>query len=600
MHPPPTPGRREAPLTRDFALRVGLAWITISALLILVNWPRIAGGVFPDPDDAMRLIQVRDWLGGQSWFDLRQYRVDAPGGGVPMHWSRLVDVPLAAVILVLTPLLGAQAAQSAAIILIPLLSLAAAMVLAARIAWRLLGVEETTLTALILALSVPVIFQLGPMRIDHHGWQLVCALAALNGLTARSGQVGGAVIGASLAVWLAISIEGLPLSAAIFAVLALRWLRDPSEREWLASAMLALFLTSCALFIGTRGLSDLAAHCDAIGPVHLAMFGVGAGVLWPLARLGGHLSPAALLGGFALTASGALGLLLYAAPQCAIGGGFAALDPLVRDFWYVHVSEGMPIWHQSVSVALQYAVTPVIGLWAAAQLARRSDGWHRRFWSDYALILSASILVALMVARAGATACLIAAPPLAWQLARWLKGLREAKRPLPRLAGLAAITVALLPTFPLVLSGLILPARASGVAEVDGQLKTSDCRIEASAELLNALEPGEIFAPLDIAPQLLLVSHHWVPATAHHRGDQTIRLVIATSLGPSEAARATLRERGSRYVALCPGLFEPRNYAASASDGFAADLLEGRAPAWLEPIPTAAGTSLRLWRIRPE
>jgi len=43
-------------------------------------------------DDAMRLVEVRDLLGGQSWFDLTQYRL-APPEGVRMHWSRLIDLP---------------------------------------------------------------------------------------------------------------------------------------------------------------------------------------------------------------------------------------------------------------------------------------------------------------------------------------------------------------------------------------------------------------------------------------------------------------------------------------------------------------------------
>ncbi len=40
--------------------------------------------VGPDPDDAMRLVEVRDYLGGQGWFDLHQYRL-GPDGGTLMH-----------------------------------------------------------------------------------------------------------------------------------------------------------------------------------------------------------------------------------------------------------------------------------------------------------------------------------------------------------------------------------------------------------------------------------------------------------------------------------------------------------------------------------
>ena len=43
-------------------------------------------------DDAMRLVEVRDLINGQGWFDLRQYRLNPPG--VLMHWSRVIDFPL--------------------------------------------------------------------------------------------------------------------------------------------------------------------------------------------------------------------------------------------------------------------------------------------------------------------------------------------------------------------------------------------------------------------------------------------------------------------------------------------------------------------------
>ena len=174
------------------------------------------------------------------------------------------------------------------------------------------------------------------------------------------------------------------------------------------------------------------------------------------------------------------------------------------------------------------------------------------------------------------------------------------KRPVPRLTALLAVACTLLPTLPLALSDMALLAQADRVQTATGHLKISDCRIEESADILNALAPGEVFAPLDIAPKLLLVSHHSVLATGHHRGNETMRLVIATALGSSQEARQSLQSRASRYVALCPDLVEPKNYALSAPESFAADLLGGRVPDWLEPIDTAEGTSFRLWRIKPE
>ena len=50
------------------------------------------------------LRQVRALLGGQGWFDLRQHRFDPAHGGANIHWSRLVDLPLAGLILLMKPL----------------------------------------------------------------------------------------------------------------------------------------------------------------------------------------------------------------------------------------------------------------------------------------------------------------------------------------------------------------------------------------------------------------------------------------------------------------------------------------------------------------
>jgi hypothetical protein len=592
--------RRRRPFPPEFLLRVGAAWAIVSALLLAINWGAITALRFPDSDDTLRLVQVRDLLAGQGWFDLVQHRADAPGGGVLMHWSRLVDLPIAAVIALLTPFLGSADAEIAALVIVPLLTLGLAMLLAARIAWRLMGDEETNLTALIVALSVPAISQLSPLRIDHHGWQLVFILAALNGLMARSPVVGGRVMGLSLAVLLAISVEGLPLSLAFCAVLGLRWLRDHKQSVLLVNTMQALALGSVAIFLATRGVNDLVIHCDAISPAHLGIFAWGALALGVLARF--EPVPVALrLAGMAAAGAGAAAIVALAAPQCATGGGFAELDPLVHDFWYVHILEGMPVWMQEPGVALQYAVVPFIGLYAAIALAGRSRDWLRAFWRDYALILGSAIIVSLLVARAGAAACLIAAPPLAWQLNRWLRALRTMDRPLPRAAGLVAVACALMPTLPLTLSALLVPASsARSDPPVASHLRQSDCNIAASADILRALPPGEAYATLHAAPQYLAFSDHSVIATAHHRGSPAMKQVIEIALAPEDEARALLAARGTHYVFLCPSLIEPQNYAHAAPEGFMAALIGERAPEWLEPVEAAPGTSLKIWRIRRE
>ena len=55
-----------------------------------------------DPDNLMRLVSVRDLVAGQNWFDLVQHRMDPPEGSL-LHWSRLIDAPIAALMVLGDP-----------------------------------------------------------------------------------------------------------------------------------------------------------------------------------------------------------------------------------------------------------------------------------------------------------------------------------------------------------------------------------------------------------------------------------------------------------------------------------------------------------------
>lgn len=579
-----------------FGLRLLAVFAVFAVLSILTNLNGIAARDFPDADDAMRLIQVRELLGGQGWFDLHMHRVDAAAGGVPMHWSRLVDIPLAMVIVVLRPLVGESGAELAALLIVPLLTFLIAMMLAGRLAQRRLGLEAATFTCLVFALSVPVVSQMRPMRIDHHGWQIVLALAAVSALSGGHPRRRGWLAGLAMAAWLAISIEGLPLVAAIMGILALRWLWR-ADKTWLIAAMQGLAAGSAALFLATRGLSDLAQHCDAVSPVHVGSFAWGAAAL-SLLGWAGVRNRAVLLAGFAAIGAGAVAILLTVAPECR-AGGFAALDPLVHRYWYLGIAEGLPIWRQPVSEALQVLVPSLLAIWAAFSLARKSEGADREFWIGYGILLLAALAVAIAVARAGAVAAAFAAVPLGWQVARWLATARRLDNIAGRMLALAAVALALLPAMPATLLAMVSPPTSGESIEPRiATIRTTNCNIAAAGSALRNLPEGEFFAPLDIGPQLLYETGHRVVATSHHRGSDAMRQVIAGFLGSERSAHELLRARATPYVAVCPDLAETAAYARAAPHGFAAQLIAGNAPAWLEPVAMPKDVGLRVWRVR--
>ena len=98
---------RRAPdvIERRWKTIVLLVWLGICAWFIYQQWNEIRWFGLGDTDDNMRIMQVRAWLHGQGWYDLRDYRMNPPFGA-NIHWSRIVDLPIAGLILALAHLFG--------------------------------------------------------------------------------------------------------------------------------------------------------------------------------------------------------------------------------------------------------------------------------------------------------------------------------------------------------------------------------------------------------------------------------------------------------------------------------------------------------------
>ena len=72
--------RRRPGMPPELLGRVFLIWLLIAVVMLAANAMAIWQTRFPDPDDTLRLVEVRDWLAGQGWFDLTQHRIDPAAG----------------------------------------------------------------------------------------------------------------------------------------------------------------------------------------------------------------------------------------------------------------------------------------------------------------------------------------------------------------------------------------------------------------------------------------------------------------------------------------------------------------------------------------
>ena len=100
---------------RDWGWPLLMVFFALVAAAFVVRVMLNAGTMplIEDTDDAMRLVTVRDLLAGQGWFDNVQHRLNTPFGA-EIHWSRLIDLPLAALLFLATQFVGAQYALTAA------------------------------------------------------------------------------------------------------------------------------------------------------------------------------------------------------------------------------------------------------------------------------------------------------------------------------------------------------------------------------------------------------------------------------------------------------------------------------------------------------
>ena len=575
-----------------------LGWSLVAFIALLLNWPLITTFHFSDADDALRMVQVRDLLAGQNWFDLHQYRI-APPDGVVMHWSRLVDAPLAAMTLLLRPLLGPARAELMAVVVVPLLTMLAAQLCIARLVARKIDTNLVLTATLMMILTLPTMMQLNPMRIDHHGWQIVAVLAALNALLAKTPRAAAVVAGVSLAFGMSVSLELLPFAGLFGALFALRWWHDPAEWRWLVWYLDVLVLASAVFFASTRGFGDLTNYCDAVSPAYLAgLTIIAAGIHFVALR------PAMprmwLVAGLGFSAVVGAALFLRVAPGCSTGP-FARLDPLVRDFWYDNVKEGMPVWRQGLAVFLQMVVPPLAGLGAAIELARREQG---RFWREFSFMLGGAILISIAVSRFSSVSSAVAIVPLTWLLRRLAQMFAERRSLLQRILLAGLLVVVLLPSLMLDLAvlGLVWLGATSATPPAAPSLALSRgaCSPSASLTGLAHVPRGTILAQLDFGPFILLRTPHRVLATGHHRAASAMHDNISAFLATPTDARAIAVTRHFDYVLICPDMNETRMYAARSPEGLAAQLLAGNSIDWLEPVNLGKdGGNMRLWRVKP-
>lgn len=576
-------------LERHWRWWVLLFWLATSAALLWMRWGGINAFVLSDTDDNMRIMQVRALIAGQDWYDLRQHRLNPPFGA-DIHWSRLVDLPIAGIKLALAPFFGGPAAEKAAVALAPLIPMAAAMAAVAVAARRLIAPWAFAIAIAILLCGHSVRNQWAPLRIDHHGWQLALLAVAVASLTDPKRARGGAVLGIATALSLVIGLEMLLYLAMLGGVAVLMWVRDPGEGRRLATYGASLAGGTALGFLLFASYANRAPVCDALSPVWLSVAAVAGAIAVGIVLLGARSWPLRLALAAAAGAALAAGFVL-AWPHCL--GRLEGASPELVQLWLGNVREARPLYMHGYSTAISVAALPVAGLigYAFMLWRHRGEGPKLVAWAATAAPALLAALLLLWQSRAGPAAQLLAVPgatALVWLTA-------TSRFMAVRVIGTVALFLIASGLLPQHVLTYFPPKPRPGMKVVN---KANNlCPTLWALKPVAQVPKGQVLTFVDLGPRLITLTHHDAVAGPYHRNGRDIIDVMRAFRGTSEAARSTVERRGIDYVLICPGYSESTVYASQAKDGFYMQLVRGRVPDWLQPVPLPAKSPYKMWRV---
>ena len=574
----------------------------VAVLVYLVIQSKFAGEFFhqlrlPDNDDAMRLSSVRDLVAGQGWYDTRQYRA-LPPEGVLLHWSRLLDAPLAGLYVLFSAFLAPKAALTVTAALWPAAVFLVYLTVVGRTAKAAFGYSAASF-AMMAASAMPMIsgnfFPLG--RVDHHNVQILCMLAICAALISPGrptvrGAMAGVIAGLSLAIGLEaiafIGVTGLVLTAQ-------HVLGRPGGTERLLGYAVAMGLTAPVLFLaqtGPDGWGQL--YCDQLSGRVLAI--TTAAMLFAivlafsrrvLAGLPARLVLALVLGGLALAA-------LWPVLSPCRAGPYAELPPEIRQGIIGNIVEATPVQRLfAVVPGMAMEIVLPLCLVTLLSLLRLAAGPGAAFPRESRHALGV-VLVFLALGVAGSLYQVrafvwgLAVLPLGFgAVAAWLAngdwGRLWPWKPVITVA-LAAVTL-----FPSFLTRNTLAMKLAPALEPSGaaaRLDISDKACNAPQELarLNALPAALIMAPLNLGPKILLYTPHSVMGVPYHRSAEALLSGVLPFFGDAPEMEKRVQAYRVDYVLVCAG-----EVYGGRADSMGSRLARGALPGWLEPVEIGGG-----------
>lgn len=588
-------------------------WVLAALIMCLGSAAAALAQDFGEPDNAMRLVRVRDMLAGQGWFDSIQHRLNPPEG-THMHWAQWIDALLAGPIALMKPFIGQQSAEIVMAFVWPLGLLAIFMRLVVGIAGEIgapdsLRRETQWAAAIIAALAFPATEKFSPGSYDHHNVELVLGMAAVWGLIRMREHPRSALwAGAALGLAMATAAEGVPMVAVGLVVAGLLWLVRPQEfARGLGFLGIGLAASSAVMFPMLVPPGDWGKPvCDAMGAPFLGIGVAGGAIAVALSHLPSvagssllrRLGASAVLGGFGAFA------LARLFPQC-LGGGYAALGEDMSLLWMKQISETrslLDLLGDDPAMILTVAGAAFVGLIAAVFYLRRN--WRQPAgWLALAFLVMGWAVLAWQI-RGATFATAFAIPFGAWAVAIARREYRLKVSAL-RAVGFVAIAAGSAAAA-WASAGEVLQARLTDNAVLQNYetrvTGSKACMTPAAFQSLARAPKGVMLNQFGLGAGVLVWTDHSVLAGPYHRDITGTMTTINALRSAPGVAHEIVAASVADYVVVCAGAPETNFYAHHAADGIAPDqtlsamLGRGEHPNWLEPVDIGK-SPLSLYRV---
>ncbi len=586
-------------------------WLYFAWSFLVHPQSPILNGEFPDPDDYMYLTHTMDWLKGQSWFDTVQHRLNPPEG-VPIHFSRITELPMAALIMLLRFAgFGWIGASTITATVWPLVLFAAFLMTARWLAESFMPREWTRATAYVSLFAVSLMFKFSPGQIDHHG--LIALIVALAfGCVLRMMQkpeilIWGVGAGFFLALGQAVALEILPWLLLLTSWVGL-WMMLRGRVTARIGLVFGLTLyVASALFLFVTKRPD--AWFDPVTISFSIIYVILAGQI-AVCCAGVALASQSRFDGVRV----ATGLVLAAASACffflrfpeLLAGPYGAVDERITALMFNHIMEASPLMttEPSWAAVVLRLLFPLTGLAACVHfILRNKKSETAWFWLLNLLLLSTAIVLSVFYQmRFIVYSSLFAILPLTEMLRRGLAWAATRWRARKLFAAEISLILLVGP-----LTAVLLPATADSRPFNKGVLlfpvRTIPDRCDRSI-LKNVLTLPEYYGDrsrivmnsIDAGPEILYLTPHSAIAAPYHgnvSGLLDSTRFFSTS-DPDEAKRIA-RDRNVGLVVLCrtlPSLYVPPARAVAFDESgkktdntdatFAEQLLKGETPKWLK------------------